>query len=210
MRKKRPDQWRNNTWLLHHDNAPAHTALLTLRFWPITWLWCHIHPTRPTLHPATFSYFRNWKWSLRGEDFGRWRKFKQSRRPSWTRYEKMTSKNALKTGSAASSIRKLIDYTSYTIMHWWKLTASCMSVTRNFNSFNTVVQCIEAYTFNSLSLPVYSVLTHTAHWTDYGHLAVVIPMCFLNYIECIWQSKTPIYSQITLTATCLDSKGSSS
>ena len=24
-------------------------------FWPITtWLWCHILPTRPTLHPATF------------------------------------------------------------------------------------------------------------------------------------------------------------
>ena len=27
--RKRPDQWRNNTWLLHHDNAPAHAALLT-------------------------------------------------------------------------------------------------------------------------------------------------------------------------------------
>jgi len=27
-------------------------------FWPITtWLWCQILPTRPTLHPATFSYF---------------------------------------------------------------------------------------------------------------------------------------------------------
>ena len=56
-------------------------------FWPITtWLWCHIFPTRPTLHPATFSYFQNWKWSLRGEDFRRWRKFKLSRRASWTRY----------------------------------------------------------------------------------------------------------------------------
>jgi len=34
-------------------------------FWPITaWMWCHILPTRPTLHPATFSYFQNWKWSL--------------------------------------------------------------------------------------------------------------------------------------------------
>ena len=27
-----PDKWRNNTWLLHHDNAPAHAALLTRRF----------------------------------------------------------------------------------------------------------------------------------------------------------------------------------
>jgi len=32
MRRKRPDQWRNNTWLLHHDNAPAHASLLTRRF----------------------------------------------------------------------------------------------------------------------------------------------------------------------------------
>jgi len=68
-------------------------------FWPITtWLWCHILLTHATLHPATFSYFQNWKWSLRGEDFRR-RKFKQSRRPSWTCHEKMTSKNASKTGS---------------------------------------------------------------------------------------------------------------
>jgi len=59
-------------------------------FWPITtWLWCHILPTRPTWHPETISYFQNWKWSLRGEYFRRWRKFKQSRRPSWTRYKKM-------------------------------------------------------------------------------------------------------------------------
>ena len=29
VRRKQPDQWRNNTWLLHHDNAPAHAALMT-------------------------------------------------------------------------------------------------------------------------------------------------------------------------------------
>ena len=69
--------------------------------WPITpWLRCHIIPTRPTLHPVTFSYFQRWKWSLRDEDFRLWRKFKQSRRPSWTRYEKMTYRNASKIGSA--------------------------------------------------------------------------------------------------------------
>ena len=32
VRRKRPDQWRNNTRLLQHDNAPAHAALLTRRF----------------------------------------------------------------------------------------------------------------------------------------------------------------------------------
>jgi len=76
-------------------------------FWPITtWLWCHILPTRPTLHPAPFSYFQNWKWSLRSEDFRHWRKFKQRCRLSWTCYEKFTSKSASKTGSAAGIVVK--------------------------------------------------------------------------------------------------------
>jgi len=68
------------------------------------------------LHPATFSYFQNWKWSLRGEDFRRWRKFKQSRRLSWTRYEKIISKNASKTGSAAGIVVKSQKGTTLNVM----------------------------------------------------------------------------------------------
>ncbi|UYV82663.1 hypothetical protein LAZ67_22000430 [Cordylochernes scorpioides] len=30
IRQKRPDLWKNKNWLLHHDNAPAHTSLLRL------------------------------------------------------------------------------------------------------------------------------------------------------------------------------------
>ncbi len=32
IRKKCPDKWRGNQFYLHHDNAPAHTAVLTLAF----------------------------------------------------------------------------------------------------------------------------------------------------------------------------------
>ena len=32
IRRKRPDLWRNNSWQLHHDNAPAHTSLLVREF----------------------------------------------------------------------------------------------------------------------------------------------------------------------------------
>ena len=32
IRKKRPDLCKNNSWLLHHDNAPAHTSLLVREF----------------------------------------------------------------------------------------------------------------------------------------------------------------------------------
>ncbi|UYV60400.1 hypothetical protein LAZ67_1001040 [Cordylochernes scorpioides] len=31
IRQKRPDLWKNKNWLLHHDNAPAHTSLLVLK-----------------------------------------------------------------------------------------------------------------------------------------------------------------------------------
>jgi hypothetical protein len=32
MARKRPDKWRTNNWVLHHDNAPAHTALTVNQF----------------------------------------------------------------------------------------------------------------------------------------------------------------------------------
>ncbi|PNF27720.1 hypothetical protein B7P43_G12774 [Cryptotermes secundus] len=31
-RRKRPEGWRIKTWMLHHDNAPAHTSLLIREF----------------------------------------------------------------------------------------------------------------------------------------------------------------------------------
>jgi hypothetical protein len=30
--RKRPEFWGNHNWLLHHDNAPAHTSLKTTEF----------------------------------------------------------------------------------------------------------------------------------------------------------------------------------
>jgi len=32
VRRKRPEAWTNNTWMLHHDNAPAHASLLIREF----------------------------------------------------------------------------------------------------------------------------------------------------------------------------------
>jgi transposase len=31
-RRKRPEGWRKKTWMLHHDNAPAHTSPLVREF----------------------------------------------------------------------------------------------------------------------------------------------------------------------------------
>jgi len=32
VRRKRPERFVNNSWILHHDNAPAHTALSMREF----------------------------------------------------------------------------------------------------------------------------------------------------------------------------------
>ena len=32
VRRKRSEAWTNNTWMLHHDNAPAHASLLIREF----------------------------------------------------------------------------------------------------------------------------------------------------------------------------------
>ena len=32
VRRKRPEAWKNKTWMLHHDNAPPHASLLIREF----------------------------------------------------------------------------------------------------------------------------------------------------------------------------------
>jgi transposase len=60
VRRKQPNQWQNNTWLLHHDNAPAHSALLTRRFLIDNNMTVVPHPPySPYLAPSDFSYFQN-------------------------------------------------------------------------------------------------------------------------------------------------------
>ena len=67
VRRKRPEVWTNNTWMLHHDNAPAHASLLIREF-----LMKHETtvvpqlPYSPDLAPADFFLFPQLKSSLKG------------------------------------------------------------------------------------------------------------------------------------------------
>jgi len=67
---KRPEAWTNNTWLLHHDNAPAHASLLIQEC-----LTKHETtvvpqpPYSPRLAPAGFFSFLKLKSSLKGHRF---------------------------------------------------------------------------------------------------------------------------------------------
>jgi len=70
VRRKRPEAWTNNTWMLHHDNAPAHASLLIREF-----LTKHETtvvpqpPYSPDLAPEDFFLFLKLKSSLKGRQF---------------------------------------------------------------------------------------------------------------------------------------------
>jgi len=72
VRRKRPEAWKNNTWMLHHDNVPAHISLLIREF-----LTKHEKtvvpqpPYSPYLAPADFFLFPKLKSSLNFADFRR-------------------------------------------------------------------------------------------------------------------------------------------
>ena len=70
MRRKRPELWENQTWMLHHDNAPAHASLLIRSY-----LAKHqtsvvsYPPYSPDLDPADFFLFAKLKTTLKGRRF---------------------------------------------------------------------------------------------------------------------------------------------
>jgi len=70
MQRKRPELWRSGDWFLHHDNAPAHTAL------SVTWYlaslgWTTVpHPSySPDLAPCDFFLFLTMKKTLKEKRF---------------------------------------------------------------------------------------------------------------------------------------------
>jgi hypothetical protein len=67
LRRKQPDQRRNNTWLLRHDNVPTHAALLT--WWFLTNNNMTVAPhliCSPDLTPCDFFLLPKLKMKLKG------------------------------------------------------------------------------------------------------------------------------------------------
>ena len=55
VRRKRPELFANNAWILHHNNAPAHTALSVRDFLATKQISVLEHPAySPDLAPVTF------------------------------------------------------------------------------------------------------------------------------------------------------------
>jgi len=70
VRRKRPDPWWNNTWLLHHYNVPAHAVLLTWWFLTYNNMTVVPHPPySPDLAPSNFFLFPKLIVKLKGQRF---------------------------------------------------------------------------------------------------------------------------------------------
>ena len=70
MRKKRPELWKDNTWILNHDNTPSHTALVLREFFAKNST--HVAPQppySPDLAPCDFWLFVKLKRPLWGNRF---------------------------------------------------------------------------------------------------------------------------------------------
>jgi hypothetical protein len=69
VRQKRPELWRNHNWLLHHDNAFAHTSLKTREFVTNNMVIVSHPPYLLDLAPCDFGLFPKSKIKLKGGCF---------------------------------------------------------------------------------------------------------------------------------------------
>ncbi|UYV71809.1 hypothetical protein LAZ67_9000495 [Cordylochernes scorpioides] len=70
IRQKRSDLWKNKNWLLHHDNAPAHTSLLVRDLLAKNnTLMMPQPPYSPELAPCDFLLFRKLKRPMKGRRY---------------------------------------------------------------------------------------------------------------------------------------------
>ena len=70
FRRKRPKLFANNSWILHHDNAPAHTALSVREFLATKQITVFEHPAySPDLALSDFFLFLKIKEILKGRHF---------------------------------------------------------------------------------------------------------------------------------------------
>ena len=70
VRRRRPQLWRKQTWLLHHNNAPSHTSVFTHQFLAKKKIAVMPHPPYSAdLAPCDFFLFPKLKLKLKGRPF---------------------------------------------------------------------------------------------------------------------------------------------
>ena len=87
--------WKNNSWLLHHDNAPAHTSLIAHEYFnKNNILTMPQHPFSPDMAPWTFLF-----WSWRNYNvLPLMTRSKQNHQRSWKPYRRVSFRSASEIG----------------------------------------------------------------------------------------------------------------
>ena len=99
VRRKRPELFANNSWILHHDNTPAHTALSVRAFLATKQITVFDHPAySPDLAPSDFFLFPKIKEILKGRHFD---DIRSNRVAALKQFHKTSSKIILKGGLGA-------------------------------------------------------------------------------------------------------------
>ena len=99
IRDKRRDLWENNAWVLHHDNAPGHSALSIRQFLAENDVpTLEQPPYSPDLAPCDVSYSPSSRGWSRGPDFPMWSPSKGPWRRSSGGFQKKSSGGASKRG----------------------------------------------------------------------------------------------------------------
>jgi len=97
--RKRPELWRLGDWILHHDNAPAHTALSVTRYLAsLGWTIVPHPPYSLDLAPYDFFLFPTMEKHWKERDLPLWRMWKQLRRRHSTTSSFSNSRDASHSG----------------------------------------------------------------------------------------------------------------
>jgi len=88
VRRKRPELWGNQTWMLHHDNAPARASLLIRSYLAKHQTSVVPHPPySPELASADFFLFPKLKTTLKGRHFQTIEEIRKIQRTSCARVQ---------------------------------------------------------------------------------------------------------------------------
>ena len=104
VRSKRPQKWKNQNLIIHHDNAPAHRSFKVSQFFAKNNMTVIPHPPySPDLAPCDFFLFPKLKLRMEGRDSTPLKRFKRNRSGYLTQFQKGTSRDASKHGRNAET-----------------------------------------------------------------------------------------------------------
>ncbi|UYV82056.1 hypothetical protein LAZ67_21000621 [Cordylochernes scorpioides] len=141
IRQKRPELWRSNSWILHHDNAPAHTALKISKF-----LQDHSTsvlpqpPYSPDLAPCAFFLFGKLKKKLKGRKFQSIEEIKAESKKAMKAIPKQITRRVLPTGKKDLSRKKMMKTAGLLLAVMGVMTSSAPSPLRSLNQLAFLLQ----------------------------------------------------------------------